>query len=203
MGPLSVASTPRTPQGGGDPAALRATAVMLLSKYGARYGSDDTCITTVVERLHGKQTRTRVPTFNEQCKMVSAVLEHLAWASLKFTPLPTHEGGWLSKAEETVVLLKMFSEVNDLGSLLIARKIYDHILSRFPEKEYDHLGKSTENNREPFMLWGNVKMCYPDHVGALQAEMQSNPNKFKQSPTCRFADHLEANAKRYRAHLPW
>ena len=52
------------------------------------------------------------------------------------------------------------------------------------------------------MLLGNVKMCYPDRVGALQAEMQSNPNKFKQSPTCRFADHLEANATRYRAHHP-
>ena len=52
------------------------------------------------------------------------------------------------------------------------------------------------------MLLGNVKMCYPDRVGALQAEMQLNPNKCKQSPTCRFADHLEANAKQYRAHHP-
>ena len=111
-------------------------------------------------------------------------------------------GGWLSRAEEIVVLLKVFSDVYDLGSLLNDRKIYDHILSRFTEKEYHRLGKSTENNREPFMLLGNVKMCSSDRVDALQAEMQSNPNKFKQSPTCSFADRLEANATRYRAHHP-
>ena len=87
----------------------------LLSKYGEDYGSDETCITTVVEWLHGKLTRTRAPTFNDQCKIVAAVLEHLAGASLKFTPLQTHVGGWLSKAKESVVLLKVFSEVYDLG----------------------------------------------------------------------------------------
>ena len=52
------------------------------------------------------------------------------------------------------------------------------------------------------MLLGNVTMCYPDRVSALQADMQANPNNFKQSPTCKFADHLEANAKRYRVHYP-
>ena len=30
-------------------------------------------------------------------------------------PLQTHVGGWLSKAKESVVLLKVFSEVYDLG----------------------------------------------------------------------------------------
>ena len=148
-------------KGGGDPAALRATAAMLLSKYGAKYGSDDTCITTVVEWLHGKQTCTRVPTCNEQCKRVSAVLEHLAGASLKFTPLQTHVDGWLSKAEETVVLLKVFSEVYDLGSLLNDRKIYDHILSRFPEKEYDHLGNQPKITGNPLCCWVTSRCAIP------------------------------------------
>ena len=134
--------------------------------------------------------------------MVSAVLEHLAGASLKFTPLQTHVGGWLPKAKETVLLLEMFSEVYDPCSMLNDSKIYDHILSRFPETEYSHLGKSTENIRELFMLLGNVTMCYPARVSALQANMQATPNKFQQCPTCKFSDHLEANAKRYRAHHP-
>ena len=62
--------------------------------------------------------------------------------------MQTHVGGWLSKAKESVVLLKVFSEVYDLGSMLNDRKIYDHVLSRFPETEYD---------RVSFLAYRNLK----------------------------------------------
>jgi hypothetical protein len=134
--------------------------------------------------------------------MAEKILERHCGETLTFTPKQTHVGTWLAKTRKSVALVAVFATIYDMGSLLDDATVYDQLLRRFPDSAKRKLGDSKEEHRNPAMLLAGVNRCFPDTTRSLQAEIQSSPGKFRQSPTTLFADHLEANSTKYRAHHP-